>query len=394
MLGDEINVAGATIDASGTSGGDVRIGGDVQGGGDLQTADVTFVDADSVIRADAEEQGDGGDVVVWADGRTGFFGEISARGGDEGGDGGFVEVSGLEGLAAYGAIDVSAPNGQAGSVLFDPRDITIGAGPPPADTSATFGDYEDFTVAPTADFILAVSTIDGIFDTDGTATVNIRANRDVIWTAGNALDVALPGSSLTLEAGRSLDLDSSITLQNGSLTLIANSTDAAIDRSAAGRGRHGHDRHRHGGVLTTVAGAGTISITLDSGDSMMPTMSPPATSRSRGRSPRAVRSTSPTPVARSWAATISGSAATLIAQGTGGNISVEAINVTGLASLDAAGAITDATAAPMASRTSRRARSRCWRTRASGRRPTSSSSPPARSTRSSPTTATSSSRTR
>ncbi len=47
--------------------------------------------------------GDGGKVVVWSDGSTGFFGGIKATGGAQAGNGGMVEVSGKNTLAFDGA---------------------------------------------------------------------------------------------------------------------------------------------------------------------------------------------------------------------------------------------------------------------------------------------------
>ena len=76
------------------------------------------------ISADAVESGDGGRVIVWADDSTRFSGSISATGGLFG-DGGFVEVSGKNLLGFTGGVDVSALNGQSGSILLDPQNITI-----------------------------------------------------------------------------------------------------------------------------------------------------------------------------------------------------------------------------------------------------------------------------
>lgn len=131
VLGDDVKLAGATIDASGTTGGGtVRVGGGFKGGEDLPAATTTLVNASSVIKADAQDAGNGGSVVVWADGQTEFEGIISVRGGEAFGNGGEVEVSGKEALGFYGQVDVSAPaaalgKGEAGSLLLDPKDIVF-----------------------------------------------------------------------------------------------------------------------------------------------------------------------------------------------------------------------------------------------------------------------------
>ncbi len=67
-------------------------------------------------------------MVVWAEGLTRFRGTISARGGTRSGDGGLVEVSGKQQLSYQGLVDTTAPNGNPGTLLLDPDNITIIAG--------------------------------------------------------------------------------------------------------------------------------------------------------------------------------------------------------------------------------------------------------------------------
>ena len=126
VLGDRVAVLDAEIDASGAAGGgEVLIGGDVQGQGDVRTASRTYVSEQAVVRADATEAGDGGTVVVWADEATQVDGVLTARGGAQGGDGGFIETSAPDYVSVTRAPDVSAPAGQGGLWLLDPEDIEI-----------------------------------------------------------------------------------------------------------------------------------------------------------------------------------------------------------------------------------------------------------------------------
>src|SRR5919199_228112 len=82
VLGDKVGLINTNINASGSNGGgSVLIGGDYRGQGTVPNASRTFVSSDSVINADAGESGNGGRVIVWADQLTGFYGNISARGG-------------------------------------------------------------------------------------------------------------------------------------------------------------------------------------------------------------------------------------------------------------------------------------------------------------------------
>ncbi|AFY84607.1 CHAT domain-containing protein [Oscillatoria acuminata] len=130
ILGEKIGAIASTLDASGgNGGGEVYLGGDFQGGSRLPTADRTLISPDSTIRVDALSTGNGGRAIVWSDRVTGFYGNISARGGSNpfapSQNGGFVEVSGKEHLIFEGIVDVSATHGSSGTLLLDPLNIII-----------------------------------------------------------------------------------------------------------------------------------------------------------------------------------------------------------------------------------------------------------------------------
>ena len=82
-----------------------------QGQGSLQQADTTSIDKTTVIKADATQSGNGGNVVVWSDQLTDFAVTISATGGAQGGDGGQVEVFSHGLLGFSGSVDLLAPGG-------------------------------------------------------------------------------------------------------------------------------------------------------------------------------------------------------------------------------------------------------------------------------------------
>ncbi len=129
ITANKVELRGASLDVSGDNGGGrAHIGGNYQGKGNLANARNTSLDADTVVRADARIQGDGGEVIVWSDGETRSFAKLTARGGPIGGDGGFVETSGKGSLFFGQPADVSAPAGKGGTWLLDPEDITIGEG--------------------------------------------------------------------------------------------------------------------------------------------------------------------------------------------------------------------------------------------------------------------------
>ena len=99
-LGNRVAIRdGASINASGSlGGGSINIGGNFRGEGPLLNADKTYFAEGATVSADALLAGDGGDVIVWADGSTQFYGNISSTGGLLGGNGGFAEVSGKESI--------------------------------------------------------------------------------------------------------------------------------------------------------------------------------------------------------------------------------------------------------------------------------------------------------
>jgi len=128
VLGNKVGLTGnAQVDASGeTGGGTVLVGGDYQGNNPgVQNAFRTYFGPSATIKADAITSGDGGKVIVWSDDATRAYGAISARGGAQSGNGGFVEVSGKRWLDFTAIVDTRAPMGKAGSLLLDPSDITI-----------------------------------------------------------------------------------------------------------------------------------------------------------------------------------------------------------------------------------------------------------------------------
>ncbi|MEM9803962.1 MAG: CHAT domain-containing protein, partial [Cyanobacteria bacterium P01_D01_bin.56] len=182
VLGNRVALVDATIRAEGiTSGGQIYIGGNYQGNGPLPNATQTIVNAGTVLNADALEQGNGGEIIVWADNTTSFGGTATARGGHSRGDGGFIEISGKSNLEFTGRFDVSAPQGEFGTVLFDPDNIEIVDG-----TGIANGDTE--LGNPVVGTVIAQDNDGGWFtiheDTletwDGNANIVLQANNDII----------------------------------------------------------------------------------------------------------------------------------------------------------------------------------------------------------------------
>ncbi|MBX9903300.1 MAG: filamentous hemagglutinin N-terminal domain-containing protein [Burkholderiales bacterium] len=225
VLGNLVGLTGhANIDASGdTQGGTVLVGGDYQGRNpDVQNAFRTYVGPDVTIHADAITAGDGGRVIVWADDATRSYGNISARGGAQGGDGGFVETSGKGYLAVTRAPDISAPAGQGGTWLLDPLNITV------TSTDLNILDIDpgaDANFQPTVgSSTIAASTIVGALNSGNVILDTNVAGAD----AGNIIIgsaiTAAPGvtRSLTFNANNNIDVNASITSTSGALNIVFN----------------------------------------------------------------------------------------------------------------------------------------------------------------------------
>ena len=208
MLGEKVGLFDqATVDVSGANGGGTALlGGDYQGKNPaIQNATATFAGSETTIRADATTNGDGGKVILWADGTTRAYGEISARGGAEGGDGGFVEVSGKQSLIFRSQVDAGAPYGLVGTLLLDPADITITGSTNDGDSDGvnTFAGSQTGTTGQVVDgsgdagpTTIYESELEGL--TGGTNVILSASNS--VTTSGTFTDgVALPsGSNLSI----------------------------------------------------------------------------------------------------------------------------------------------------------------------------------------------------
>jgi len=266
ITGQRVVINGATIDASGTNGGGaINIGGEAHGAGDLRTADTTLVSSGSAITADAIESGDGGQVVVWADGHTGFYGSASADGGSQTGDGGFIETSGKDTLDIRGG-RVSAASesgtGANGTWLLDPRNVTIDA---VATIGGTFDGGNPDTFTPNADdAIVDVTQIETALD-GGTNVQILTGNtgtQDGNITVASSIDKSAGGAAtLTLRAANDINVNADISSTVGALTveLLANDATSGNDDLNASAGSvslaAGVDINTLGGGLT-VRGAG------------------------------------------------------------------------------------------------------------------------------------------
>lgn len=251
VTGQDVGLFGATVDASGTTGGGtIKIGGDAGGQGDTRRSDHVFVDRASVVRADAYDSGDGGRITFWGTNAMRLAGAVSARGGVNGGDGGFIETSG-----GYIAV-VSTPElyarsagAKGGTWVIDPNNITIVAGGGNTNINAAdpFASTDDgsqlgvdlITTALGNGASVSITTATGGANSEagvitlatnlsytgtGTATLTLNAHSDIVFSSGvSVTGTGAGGLNLVLNADSDNNGSGSVNLNNATLSLLGGS---------------------------------------------------------------------------------------------------------------------------------------------------------------------------
>ncbi|MBR8656315.1 filamentous hemagglutinin N-terminal domain-containing protein, partial [Achromobacter sp. Marseille-Q0513] len=304
--GEHVDVArGAAIDVSGAAGGgEIALGslgvapddGSAAFSGKSSTVKVA---AGATLKADALVNGKGGNVTMWSNEATAFAGSLSARGGKDGGDGGFAEVSSKKNIGLTGSADLRAPKGKTGLLLIDPTDLRIVDSA--NGTGSQDGNAADGTVnggdANTANNTVSRGLLESLAGTTnikleatGQITVADMAAINLKTTAGHSFtmrstqtggirfensntEISTQGGSITLEAlgvGSTLDNIGKLTSRGGAITLnatgdinLANLIDAgggaAVVRTSAGSIRN------TGGANQVVAG-NTVKLDASGGN--------------------------------------------------------------------------------------------------------------------------------
>jgi filamentous hemagglutinin family protein len=199
---------GARIDASGDAGGGtVLVGGNYQGSGTEHQSDSTYMAANASIHADAIHSGNGGKVVLWSTGSTGFYGAISVLGGgsgSNGGSGGIVETSGHQ-LDAWGSVNLSAASGQGGSWLIDPYNINITSAASSGSGSTNVNGTVQFSSSGSGSSTLSSATLNSSLSEGANVlviTTNVGGNSGDINVQDNIQGIG--NATLTLQAHRNI----------------------------------------------------------------------------------------------------------------------------------------------------------------------------------------------
>jgi filamentous hemagglutinin family protein len=210
--------AGALADASGGTGGGTVLAGTTGIGRAQAMAARTNIERGATLRADATQAGAGGTVVVNSTTETIMRGDLSARGGPQGGNGGFVEISGQKALDILGTADTRAPAGALGTLLIDPRNIVVSNNP-----LVTLPGGGTVTVTQTGATALD-ATIGVALANTGGANDWLRLTTDTI--------TGYAGGNITLSASRNLIVDTGFT-RNTAGTLVLDAVDSITLRSGA-----------------------------------------------------------------------------------------------------------------------------------------------------------------
>ncbi|MGP1373585.1 MAG: two-partner secretion domain-containing protein [Almyronema sp.] len=209
ILGDRVAVLDqARLDVSAAAGGGrILVGGGFQGDASVPSAQTTTLAPTTVLRADALSNGNGGEIIVWADETAYIHGRLSARGGAIAGNGGLIETSGKHTLNLTTTADASAINGQGGLWLIDPDSVSL-----VSDGTGSIGSS-----------IVAVSNINSALNagTSVTITTDEGASGGIFQFSGAPIRKTAGGpATLTLATDNSIALEAGITSTSGALTVV------------------------------------------------------------------------------------------------------------------------------------------------------------------------------
>ncbi|MDZ4097581.1 MAG: filamentous hemagglutinin N-terminal domain-containing protein [Methylophilaceae bacterium] len=194
--------------------GNIEAKGITTDGGKVKLLASSNIEHSGSINVDAGTNGNGGTAILLAnldnpDSRTDVSGSITARGGSESGDGGFIETSANHLKFGEGVdIDTSASQGATGQWLLDPLDFVVAAsgGDITGATLGTLLDSNNVTIQTAdpnpADNCDAGGTPCG--NGSGGTNGDIIINDAVTWTSANLLTMdawndILINESLTFE---------------------------------------------------------------------------------------------------------------------------------------------------------------------------------------------------
>ena len=183
-----------------------------------QLANTVTIEKNALVDASATQSGSGGSIAIWSQAKTTVAGILKAMGGAISGNGGFIETSskGSVILTATAQINTSAANGQSGTWLLDPIDLTIDANAANVISAALSNNNVTITVTnnTTACSVLGACT------QNGTGNLTIASGADILKTGSSY-------TTLTLSSAGIFNLNANIRGQN--LDVIISSSIAYLN---------------------------------------------------------------------------------------------------------------------------------------------------------------------
>jgi filamentous hemagglutinin family protein len=253
---------------------------------ELNAEDVVVLMADSLIQANGDVAGDGGNIKVFSP-KNAIFRQganIEAQAGFQLGNGGFVDVSGWEYIEINGRVSTLALNGDNGEFLIDPYNVTIST----VTNNNTFSG-NTFTPNSSGSTINLTSLITNLQAGDVTVVttgagaesgdISLSVNIDLDGTNGNTLSLIADGSIIlngSISDNNPATADATnIVLQalNGTINPGANTVESgggSIELKTNGNVTIGTGGNidltkfdSEGGSLTVESTAGTLSLLSD-----------------------------------------------------------------------------------------------------------------------------------
>ncbi len=248
VLGDYVGIYDGILEANGPAGGgEILVGGDKLGQNPtVMNAIATYLAAEARISANATENGNGGKVILFANDVGRFRGQVTARGGVFGGNGGFIETSGKRFFEVGKVPDVGAPAGKGGLWLIDPFNITIVAGTVLTDITASSpfdstGDNAQLG-ATNITSALANGNVEVVTGAGGSQEGDITVNEEVQWYEAHTLTLKAHhsiiinqkldnsdgeggggGGAIKLFAGANVEVNAEVLSNNGTIEIEAQS---------------------------------------------------------------------------------------------------------------------------------------------------------------------------
>ena len=188
------------------------------------------------LNADGTGLQNGGNVVAYADNHLSFGGTISAKGGELGGNGGFVDTSGKGtiAIAPNAKVLTTAAKGLTGTWLIDPADLEV---------VASGGNGTSTVNAST--IVTNLNTTSVNLQADNSITVNAAIDASLNTNAGNLILTA-----------PTANLNQAIVLKTGS-TLSGTAT--TVNVGATGTVQNGVDVSAAGGTVNLAAATYTLA---------------------------------------------------------------------------------------------------------------------------------------